>query len=144
METVLSILAWTIIAIPFGAIAIGIVQGSPTWEMEDPPYVFKPVREVDRKQPTPLQMPDPAVIRWERESLKRLQSSAMIHRETTSVHNVMEKQAHYCREDQSVDDARRIMREHDLQYLLVLDRNMRIVGMVRMRDLGDEERPQSA
>ena len=41
------------------------------------------------------------------------------------------------------DEARRIMREHDLPYLLVLDRNMRIVGMVRMRDLGDEDRPQS-
>jgi CBS-domain-containing membrane protein len=99
--------------------------------MEDPPYVFKPVRKVDRKQPTPPQMPDPAVIRWERESLKRLQSSDMIHRETTSVHSVMEKQAYYCREDQSVDEAQRIMCEHGLQYLPVVDSNLRIVGVVR-------------
>jgi len=55
------------------------------------------------------------------------------------------RQAHYCFENQSVDEARRIMREHDLPYLLVLDKNLRIVGTVRMRDLmlGDEDRPQS-
>ena len=34
------------------------------------------------------------------------------------------------------------MREHDLPHLLVLDKNMRIVDTVRMRDLmlGDEDR----
>ena len=66
METVLSIplliLAWMMMAIPLGVIALAIAQGSQTWEMEDPPYVFKPVREVDRKQPTPPQTTDSAGI----------------------------------------------------------------------------------
>ena len=56
MEILLSILAlilgWTIIAIPFGVIAVGIAQGSQTWEMEDPPYVNVNLH-TDRKQPTP-------------------------------------------------------------------------------------------
>ena len=77
----------------------------------------KPVREVHRKEPTPLQMPDSAVTRWERESLKRLQSLAMIHSERTPVHNVMVKKPYYCCESQPVDEARKIMCEHDLPYL---------------------------
>ena len=121
METVLSILAlilaWTIIAIPVGAIAMGIAQGSQTWEMEDPPYVFKPVREVDRKQPTPLQTPDPAAVtacRW---------ASRWCRCESS--------RNGYCREDQSVAEAQRIMRERGLQYLPVVDSNLRVVGVVR-------------
>ena len=47
----------------------------------------------------------------------------------------MEKQAYYCREDQSVDEAQKIMREHGLQYLPVVDSNLRIVGVVRMKDV---------
>ena len=43
----------------------------------------------------------------------------------------MEKQAYYCRENQSMDEALRIMREHGLQYLPVVDSNLRIVGVVR-------------
>jgi CBS-domain-containing membrane protein len=62
---------------------------------------------------------------------------------TKPVIGVMVKRAFYCFEDQSVDEARRIMREQNLPYLLVLDRNMRIVGVVRMRDPGDEDHPQS-
>jgi CBS domain-containing protein len=132
METVLSILAlilaWTIIAIPVGAIAMGIAQGSQTWEMEDPPYVFKPVREVDRKRPTPLQTPDPAV------TVDKKPDKAAVPDDlgkTKLVHSVMEKQAYYCREDQSVAEAQRIMREHGLQYLPVVDSNLRVVGVVR-------------
>ena len=129
METVLSILAlilvWTIIAIPVGAIAMGIAQGSQTWEMEDPPYVFKPVREVDRKQPTPLQTPDPTV------TVEKKPAVPDDLGKTKLVHSVMEKQAYYCREDQSVDGAQRIMREHGLQYLPVVDSNLRVVGAVR-------------
>ena len=121
-------LAWTIIAIPIGVFAMGIAQGSPTWEMEDPPYVFKPVREVDRKQPTPLQTPDPAV------TVDKKPDKAAVPDDlgkTKLVHSVMEKQAYYCREDQSVAEAQRIMREHGLQYLPVVDSNLRVVGVVR-------------
>jgi hypothetical protein len=144
METVLSILvsvlgfivtpilAWLIgvifFAIPLGVLAMGIAHGSQTWEMEDPPYVFKPVRKVDRKQPTPPQMPDPPVI------VDKKPDKAAVPDDLGKiklVHNVMEKQAYYCREDQSVEEAQRIMREHGLQYLPVVDSNLRIVGVVR-------------
>ena len=114
-------------------VAVGIAQGSQTWEMEDPPYVnvnlhVKPVREVDRKQPTPLQTPDPAV------TVDKKPEKASVSDDlgkTKFVHDVMEKQAYYCREDQSMDEAVRIMREHGLQYLPVVDSNLRVVGVVR-------------
>jgi CBS domain-containing protein len=47
----------------------------------------------------------------------------------------MLKKLHYCLENQSVNEARRIIREHEAQYLLVLDNNLRVVGVVTMRDL---------
>ena len=131
-----------IFAIPFGAIAMGIAQGSQTWESEDPPYVnvnlrVKRVEEVHRKEPTTLPTKDSAVtVDKKPEKVAVSDDLDMIK----LVHDVMEKQVYYCREDQSMAEALRIMREHDLPYLLVLDRNMRIVGMVRMRDLGDEDR----
>ena len=57
----------------------------------------------------------------------------------------MEKAVYYCRENQSVDEALRIMREHELPYLPVVDSNLRVVGTVKMRNLmqGHEDRPQS-
>jgi CBS domain-containing protein len=114
-------------------VAVGIAQGSQTWEMEDPPYVnvnlrVKPVREVDRKQPTPLQTPDPAVT-VDKKPEKAAVSDDL--GKTKLVQSVMEKQAYYCRENQSMDEALRIMREHGLQYLPVVDSNLRIVGVVR-------------
>ncbi len=131
METVLSILAlilaWTIIAIPFGAIALGIAQGSPTWEMEDPPYVNVNLH-VDRKQPTPLQTPDPVVTVDKKPDKAEVSDDLG---KTQLVHTVMEKQAYYCRENQSLDEALRIMREHGLPYLPVVDSNLRVVGVVR-------------
>ncbi len=60
--------------------------------------------------------------------------------ETTPVHCIMSKKAYYCSENQSVDEAREIMREHDLQYLPVVDENMRIIGIVALRDLAAKER----
>jgi CBS domain-containing protein len=47
----------------------------------------------------------------------------------------MVKTPYYCRDNQSVDEALKIMREHDLPYLAVLDENLRVVGVVSMRDL---------
>ena len=131
METLLSIpasilaliLGWTIIAIPFGVIAVGIAQGSQTWEMEDPPYVNVNLH-VDRKQPTPLQTKDPAV------TVDKAAVSDELGK-TKLIHSVMEKQVYYCRENQSLDEALKIMREHGLSYLPVVDSNLRVVGVVR-------------
>ena len=47
----------------------------------------------------------------------------------------MLEKAYYCFENQSVDEAREIMREHDLEYLPVVDENMRIIGVVALSDL---------
>jgi CBS domain-containing protein len=55
--------------------------------------------------------------------------------ETTLVREIMARKTYYCFEHQSVDEARGIMREHHLQYLSVVDDNMRVVGMVALRDL---------
>jgi CBS domain-containing protein len=54
---------------------------------------------------------------------------------TTSVRGVMLKKEYYCFENQSVDEAREIMREHHLKYLPVVDENMRILGIVALADL---------
>ena len=93
--------------------------------MEDPPYVnvnlCKPVRQVDRKQLTPLQTPDLAVS----DDLGK----------TKLVHSVMVKTPYYCRDNQSDEEALKMMRELDLPYLPVLDSNLRVVGVVSMRDL---------
>ena len=89
------------LVVPFFAfaallVAVGIAQGSQTWEMEDPPYVnvnlrVKPVREVDRKQRTPLQTPDPAVT-VDKKPEKAAVSDDL--GKTKLVQSVMEKQAY--------------------------------------------------
>ena len=129
---------------PFGILAMLIASGSGKWESEDQAqYEFfnprvKPVQEVHRKGPTPLPTKDSAV-----NVDKNPEKVADDLDKPKPVIGAMVKKVFYCFEDQSIDEVRRIMREHDLPYLLVLDRKMRIVGMVRMRDLGDEDRPQS-
>jgi CBS domain-containing protein len=111
--------------------AVGIAQGSQTWESEDQAHHgnvnprIGPVREVYRKEPTPLQTKDSSVIVDKRPAV----SDDFGKRKF--VHGVMEKQAHYCFENQSMDEALKIMREHGLQYLPVVDSNLRVVGMVR-------------
>ena len=129
MELVL--LAFAYAALLF--VAVGIAQGSPTWEMEDPPYVNvnlrKPVREIDRKQPpTPLQTPDPAV------TVDKAAVSVDLGK-TTLVSSVMVKTPYYCRDNQSDEEALKMMRDLNLPYLPVLDSNLRVVGVVSMRDL---------
>ena len=49
--------------------------------------------------------------------------------ETTLVREIMVKEACYCFESQSLDEARKIMRKHDLKYLPVVDKDMRVVGV---------------
>ena len=41
----------------------------------------------------------------------------------------------YCFEYQSQDDARRIMRENHVQYLIVLNNELRVLGTLWMEDL---------
>jgi CBS domain-containing protein len=130
-------------------ISVGIAQGCGKSKSEDEAQYehFNPrvklVQEVHHKEPTPLQTTDSAVTVGKKPEKAAVSGHDL--GETTSVHSVMVKKAHFCFESQSVDEARRIMREHDLPYLLVLDKYLRIVGTVRMRDLmlGDEDRPQS-
>ena len=55
--------------------------------------------------------------------------------ETTLVRGIMVKKAYYCFENQSLDEAREIMREHHLEYLPVVDENMRVMGIVALKDL---------
>jgi CBS domain-containing protein len=55
--------------------------------------------------------------------------------ETTLVRGIMAKKAHYCFGDQSVEEAQEIMREHHLEYLPVVDKELRVIGMVCLRDL---------
>ncbi|HEY5705517.1 MAG TPA: CBS domain-containing protein [Terrimicrobiaceae bacterium] len=59
---------------------------------------------------------------------------------TTLVRGIMLKEAHYCFENQSLDEAREIMRKHHLQYLPVVDHTMRVVGSVTMKDLAATKR----
>jgi CBS domain-containing protein len=108
--------------------SVGIAQGSQTWESEDFPRQVEPVREAHRKEPTPLQTKDLAMT-VDKKPEKAAVSDDL--GKTKLVQSVMEKQAYYCRENQSVDEALRIMREHGLQYLPVVDSNLRIVGVVR-------------
>jgi predicted transcriptional regulator len=60
--------------------------------------------------------------------------------EITYVHRVMQKQPRYCFEHQSVDEVRKIMRERDVSFLVVLDHNMRMVGVVTIEDLARHEK----
>ena len=39
--------------------------------------------------------------------------------------------AYYCFENQSLDEAREIMREHHLEYLPVVDDNLQVIGRWR-------------
>jgi CBS domain-containing protein len=137
METVLAILQLLIpISLCIAGVLCfaGIAGGGGKSELEDQaqyehfnPHV-KPVREVHRKEPTPLQTKDSAV------TVDKKPEKVVVPDDlgkTKLVHGLMEKQAYYCFENQSVDEALRIMREHGLQYLPVVDSNLRVVGMVR-------------
>jgi CBS domain-containing protein len=57
---------------------------------------------------------------------------------TTLVREIMVKKAYYCFENQALDEARKIMRKHHLQYLSVVDANMRVIGIVALKDLAPD------
>jgi CBS domain-containing protein len=61
--------------------------------------------------------------------------------ETALVRGIMVKKAYYCFENQSLDEAREIMCEHHLDYLPVVDEDMRVLGIVALRDLAAKKTP---
>jgi CBS domain-containing protein len=54
---------------------------------------------------------------------------------TTSVRDVMSERVYYCFEDDDVEQAARIMAEHQVRRLPVLNRAKRLVGIVALADL---------
>ena len=60
--------------------------------------------------------------------------------ETTFVRGIMSRKAYYCSENQTLDEAREIMHEHNLQYLPVVDEEMRVIGVVALSDLAAKGR----
>ena len=119
-----------VIVLVIGFLALGICQGSPSWESED--FPIKPVREIHRKQPTPPPTKDLAVT-VDKKPEKAAVSDDL--GKTKFVHSVMIKTAYYCRANQSEEEALKLLRELNLPYLPVLDSNLRVVGVVSMRDL---------
>jgi len=61
---------------------------------------------------------------------------------TTTVKDVMTPDVVYCFEDQDVREATKLMKEHQIRRLVVLNRDKRLVGIVSLGDLavdtGDE------
>ena len=124
---------WVVLAL----FAVGVAQGSGTWESEDPPFsqpTAKLVREVDGRTPTTAAQTT-GTSETVAKSSEKDAASIQGPSQTTYVRSVMERQPYYCFENQSLDEVRKIMRELHLQYLVVLDENMRVVGTVTMENL---------
>jgi CBS domain-containing protein len=58
--------------------------------------------------------------------------------QTTLVRGSMVKKMYYCFEDQSLEEARELMRRHHLFHLPVVDSDLRIIGIVALQDVEDE------
>ena len=67
---------------------------------------------------------------WRASTLERKAAGLGHDPERTLVCEIMVKEPYYCSENQSLDEAREIMREHHLQYLPVVDDNLRVIGTV--------------
>jgi hypothetical protein len=135
MEAVLSIFVlWVLLTI----CAAGIASGSVNWKSEDAASYKehaqhgRALREVLHKKPAPRQMKD-SIPPVDKKSRKPAVSDDL--GKTKLVYGVMVKKVFFCREDESADEALRIMRKHNVPYLLVLNANLRIVGTVWMVDL---------
>ena len=57
---------------------------------------------------------------------------------TTTVQDVMTPDVVYCFDDQDVQEAARLMKEHQVRRLVVLNRDKRLVGIVSLGDLAVE------
>jgi CBS domain-containing protein len=55
--------------------------------------------------------------------------------ETTLVRGSMLKKLYYCFADQSLEEAREIMRRHHLLHLPVVDENLRVIGVVALNEV---------
>lgn len=116
-----------------------IASGSDKWESEEQaqyerfnPHV-KPVREVHHKELAP-----PQEIKTTLTIIKSPEKAAVSGRhpgKITLVSSVMVKTPYWCQENQSGEEALKIMLDHGLPYLPVLDSNLRVVGVVRLIDL---------
>jgi CBS domain-containing protein len=95
------------------------------------PWVRR-TRKVHRKEPIPLQATKTTVT-----EAKSPEKAAVSSHDPgkTLVSSVMVKTPYYCRENQSDEEALKIMRELNLPCLPVLDNNLRVVGVVRLIDL---------
>ena len=63
---------------------------------------------------------------------------------TTRVADSMRRDPFYCYEDQCANEAQRIMQEHNLNHLPVVDRDMRIVGILSLSDVAPPAGPAAA
>ncbi len=54
---------------------------------------------------------------------------------TTSVREVMSEGVYYCMEDASLDEAARLMAEHKVRRMPVVNRDKRLVGVLSLADL---------
>ncbi|HEX9324175.1 MAG TPA: CBS domain-containing protein [Xanthobacteraceae bacterium] len=54
----------------------------------------------------------------------------------TAVREVMSERVYYCFEDDDVEQAAKVMSEHQVRRLPVLNRNKRLTGVVALADLG--------
>ena len=57
--------------------------------------------------------------------------------QTTLVRGSMVKKMYYCFEDQSLEEAREMMRRHNLLHMPVVDKNLRIIGVLALNDVED-------
>ena len=57
---------------------------------------------------------------------------------TTLVRGSMVKKMYYCFEDQSLEEVRELMRRHHLLHMPVVDKDLRIIGIVALHDVEDE------
>lgn len=55
--------------------------------------------------------------------------------QSTRIRDVMTPTIVYCYEDQDVDDAARLMEEHQIRRLVVLNREKRLVGILSLGDI---------
>jgi len=94
--------------------------------------LIRRTRKVHRKEPIPLQATKTTVT--EAKSPEKATVSSHDPGKTL-VSSVMVKTPYYCRENQSDEEALKIMRELNLPCLPVLDSNLRAVGVVRLIDL---------
>lgn len=113
--------------------AVGVAQGHGRMEGEEE-CLHRTERKADGRTPTRAAQTTGTSETVAKSSEKNA-ASIQGPSQTTYVRSVMERQPYYCFENQSLDEARRVMSELHLQYLVVLDENMRVVGTVKMENL---------